>query len=74
MPLVAPFPPSATLLATAPVEGLARAIQLSLAPVFLLAGVSGLLGVFTKSLRKNRQKRRVPPSRDLITRCSGWIR
>jgi hypothetical protein len=26
-----------------------------------------------KSLRKNRQKRRVPPSRDLITRCSGWI-
>ncbi|MCP9883495.1 hypothetical protein KBY65_13645, partial [Cyanobium sp. Alchichica 3B3-8F6] len=26
-----------------------------------------------KSLRKNRQKRRVPPSRDLITCCSGWI-
>jgi|694.fasta_scaffold35621_1 hypothetical protein len=26
-----------------------------------------------KSLRKNGQKRRVPPSRDLITRCSGWI-
>ena len=26
-----------------------------------------------RSLRKNRQKRRVPPSRDLITRCSGWI-
>jgi ATP-binding cassette subfamily B protein/subfamily B ATP-binding cassette protein MsbA len=28
----------------------------------------------SRSLRKNRQKRRVPPSRDLITRCSGWIR
>jgi len=26
-----------------------------------------------KSLRKNRQKRGVHPSRDLITRCSGWI-
>jgi len=30
-------------------------------------------GPSLKSLRKNRQKRRVPPSRDLITRCSGWI-
>jgi hypothetical protein len=30
-------------------------------------------GTFFKSLRKNGQKRRVPPSRDLITRCSGWI-
>jgi hypothetical protein len=59
MPLVAPFPFSATLLATAPVEGLARAIQLSLAPVFLLAGVSGLLGVFTNRLARIIERARV---------------
>jgi hypothetical protein len=33
------------LLVLTPVEGLAKAIQLSVAPVFLLAGISGLLGV-----------------------------
>lgn len=33
-------------------EGLARSIQLSVAPVFLLAGVSGLLGVFTTRLAR----------------------
>ena len=36
----------------APVEGLARAIQLSVAPVFLLAGISGLLGVITNRLAR----------------------
>lgn len=43
----------------APVEGLARAIQLSLAPVFLLAGVSGLLGVFTNRLARIIERARV---------------
>ena len=33
-----------------PVEGLARAIQLAVTPVFLLAGISGLLGVLTSRL------------------------
>jgi hypothetical protein len=41
-----------TLLLQAPVEGLARAIQLSVAPVFLLAGISGLLGVLTNRLAR----------------------
>lgn len=44
---------------TAPVEGLAKAIQLSLAPVFLLAGVSGLLGVFTNRLARIIERARV---------------
>jgi len=34
------------------VEGLARAIQLSVAPVFLLAGISGLLGVISNRLAR----------------------
>ena len=46
MPAVVP------LAVAAPVEGLARSIQLSVAPVFLLAGVSGLLGVFTTRLAR----------------------
>jgi len=36
----------------APVQGLARAIQLSVAPVFLLTGVSGLIGVLTNRLTR----------------------
>jgi len=36
----------------APVEGLARAIQLSLAPVFLLAGLAGLLNVLSNRLNR----------------------
>ena len=59
MPLVAPFPFSATLPATAPVESLAKAIQLSVAPVFLLAGVSGLLGVFTNRLARIIERARL---------------
>jgi hypothetical protein len=43
----------------APVEGLAKAIQLSVAPVFLLAGVSGLLGVFTNRLARIIERARV---------------
>ena len=35
-----------------PVEGLARAIQLAVTPVFLLAGISGLLGVLTSRLAR----------------------
>ena len=59
MPLVAPFPFSVTLPATAPVESLAKAIQLSVAPVFLLAGVSGLLGVFTNRLARIIERARL---------------
>lgn len=40
------------LVSTAPVEGLARAIHLSVAPVFLLAGISGLLNVLTNRLNR----------------------
>jgi hypothetical protein len=35
-----------------PVEGLARAIQLAVTPVFLLAAISGLLGVLTSRLAR----------------------
>ncbi len=38
--------------AHAPVLGLARAIQLSVGPVFLLTGISGLLGVLTGRLSR----------------------
>lgn len=48
------------LLVMAPVESLARAIQLSVAPVFLLAGISGLLGVIS-----NRLARIIDRGRDL---------
>ena len=48
------------LLLTAPVEGLARAIQLSVAPVFLLTGIGGLLVVLT-----NRLSRIIDRSRQL---------
>lgn len=40
------------LVSTAPVEGLARASHLSVAPVFLLAGISGLLNVLTNRLNR----------------------
>ena len=40
------------LVPTAPVEGLARAIHLSVAPVFLLAGIAGLLNVLTNRLNR----------------------
>jgi lysylphosphatidylglycerol synthetase-like protein (DUF2156 family) len=46
-------------LAVTPVEGLAKAIQLSVAPVFLLAGVSGLLGVLTNRLARIIDRARV---------------
>jgi len=40
------------LVPTAPVEGLARAIHRSGAPVFLLAGIAGLLNVLTNRLNR----------------------
>lgn len=43
---------SLALVSTAPVEGLARAIHLSVAPVFLLAGIAGLLNVLTNRLNR----------------------
>ena len=42
--------PVAVLVAHPSVEGLARAIQLSVSPVFLLAALSGLLGVLSQRL------------------------
>jgi hypothetical protein len=53
------------LMVQAPVEGLARAIQLSVAPVFLLAGISGLLGVIT-----NRLSRIIDRGRELKAQTS----
>lgn len=50
MPLL--LAPDPLLAAAAPVESLARAIQLSVAPVFLLAGISGLLVVLTNRLAR----------------------
>ena len=44
--------PLPVLMVMAPVEGLAKAIQLSVAPVFLLAGISGLLGVISNRLAR----------------------
>lgn len=44
--------PLPSLMVMAPVEGLARSIQLSVAPVFLLAGISGLLGVISNRLAR----------------------
>lgn len=43
---------STTLLVAVPVEGVARAIQLSVAPVFLLASITGLLTVLTNRLAR----------------------
>ncbi|MFN9620676.1 MAG: DUF2721 domain-containing protein [Synechococcaceae cyanobacterium] len=51
---------SLAMVSTGPqVEGLAKAIQLSVAPVFLLAGVSGLLGVLTTRLARIIERARV---------------
>jgi hypothetical protein len=53
-----------------PVLGLARAIQLSVAPVFLLTGISGLLGVLSTRLTRvldralNQQNLPVPHHAD----------
>jgi hypothetical protein len=44
--------PLSNLQVVSPVEGLAKAIQLSVAPVFLLAGISGLLGVLSNRLAR----------------------
>jgi len=47
-----------------PVLGLAKAIQLSVAPVFLLTGISGLLGVLstrlTRVLDRAREQQQLP--------------
>lgn len=48
-----------TLLLVAPVEGLAKAIQLSVAPVFLLTGISALLGVISNRLARIIDRGRV---------------
>ncbi len=63
MPLL--LAPDPLLAAAAPVESLARAIQLSVAPVFLLAGISGLLVVLT-----NRLARIIDRSRQLQEQLS----
>jgi hypothetical protein len=43
---------SLSLSETSAVAGLSRAIQLSVAPVFLLTGITGLLGMFTSRLAR----------------------
>lgn len=64
------------LAVVAPVEGLAKAIQLSVAPVFLLAGVSGLLGVFTTRLARIIERARVlqDQARDAAIATSRQVR
>jgi len=47
-----PLPFAALLETTSPVLGLAKAIQLSVAPVFLLTAISGLLGVISSRLTR----------------------
>ena len=69
--LLAPDP----LLAAAPVESLARAIQLSVAPVFLLAGISGLLVVLTNRLARiiDRSRQLQEQLRDAtVARAREW--
>ena len=67
---------AALLAVLAPVEGLAKAIQLSVAPVFLLAGVSGLLGVFTNRLARIIERARVlqDQARDAAIATSRQVR
>lgn len=58
------------LVSTAPVEALAWAIHLSVAPVFLLAGISGLSNVLT-----NRVNGRIDRARRLqagASQSSNW--
>lgn len=52
MPLLLAPDPLLAAAQTATVETLARAIQLSVAPVFLLAGIGGLLVVLTNRLAR----------------------
>ncbi|MBE9173057.1 DUF2721 domain-containing protein [Cyanobium sp. LEGE 06143] len=52
MPLLLAPDPLLSAAQTATVETLARAIQLSVAPVFLLAGIGGLLVVLTNRLAR----------------------
>ena len=47
-----PLPFAALQDTTSPVLGLAKAIQLSVAPVFLLTAISGLLGVISSRLTR----------------------
>ncbi len=49
---------SQTYADSAAVAGLSRAIQLSVAPVFLLTGISGLLGMFTSRLARTIDRTR----------------
>ncbi len=50
--LLAQFVTPRSLGESSAVEGLSRAIQLSVAPVFLLTGITGLLGMFTSRLAR----------------------
>lgn len=50
LPILVLVPPPQAI--HSPVEGLARAIQLAVTPVFLLAAISGLLGVLTNRLAR----------------------
>lgn len=61
-----PAPLAGGLLLTAPVENLARAIQMSVAPVFLLTGIGALLVMLTNRLGRiiDRSRHLQDQSRD----------
>ncbi len=57
--------------AHAPVQGLARAIQLSVGPVFLLTGISGLLGVLAGRLSRVVDRARTMQDQMARSEASG---
>ncbi len=59
MPLLGQLVPSGGAEGPSAVAGLARAIQLSVAPVFLLTGITGLLSMFTGRLARIIDRTRV---------------
>jgi cobalamin biosynthesis protein CobD/CbiB len=54
------------LLASPPVESLAETIRLAVTPVFLLAGISGLLGVITARLSRIVDRARLIKAREAV--------
>jgi hypothetical protein len=58
-----------------PLAGLAHAIQLAVAPVFLLSGIAGLLGVLTNRLTRvidrSRALEALPPGGEQATHASA---
>ena len=69
---LASAPTLAALPVAAHVEGLARAIQMSVAPVFLLTGLGGLLVVLTNRLARIIDRARTL-LRELRARLPGYL-